>query len=81
MALKAHLRTDRPTLIALASNDAMSRNLESIGRLITHRSVYFVPLCQDDPIKKPYSLVADMKRIPEAYRAMQSDKQLRPLFV
>ncbi|MBR2651038.1 MAG: dipicolinate synthase subunit B [Clostridia bacterium] len=81
MAAKAHLRQDRPLLIALASNDAMSQNLGNIGRLLTRRSVYFVPLRQDDPIKKPHSLVADMKRVPEAYRAVREGRQLRPLFV
>ena len=81
MAAKAHLRRDRPLLIALASNDAMSQNLANLGRLITRRSVYFVPLRQDDTVGKPHSLVADMKRITEAYRAMQNGIQLRPLFV
>ena len=80
MAAKAHLRQDRPLLIALASNDAVSQNLKSIGMLYTRRSVYFVPLSQDDPERKPYSLVAEMERIPEASRAMRAGIQLRPLF-
>ncbi|MBQ8380724.1 MAG: dipicolinate synthase subunit B [Clostridia bacterium] len=81
MAIKAHLRQDRPLLIALATNDAMSQNLANIGSLLTRKSVYFVPLHQDDPKGKPHSLVADFERIPEAFSAMKSGKQLRPLFV
>ncbi len=81
MAAKAHLRCDRPTLIALASNDAMSQNLGSIARLITRRSVYFLPMAQDDPIGKPHSLVAEFSRLTEAFLAMREAKQLRPLFV
>jgi dipicolinate synthase subunit B len=81
MAAKAHLRCDRPLLIALATNDGMSQNLGNIGKLLTRKSVYFVPMCQDDPRGKPYSLVADMKRIPEALSAMRKEKQLRPIFV
>ncbi len=81
MAAKAHLRSDRPLLIALASNDAMSQNLGNIGKLLTRRSVYFVPMRQDDPLGKPHSLVADMERIPEALAAMERAVQLRPLFV
>lgn len=81
MAAKAHLRADRPLLIALASNDAMSQNLASVGRLLTRKSVYFLPMRQDDPVGKPYSLVADFERIPEALAAMREGRQLRPLFI
>ena len=81
MAAKAHLRCDRPLLIALATNDGLSQNLGSIASLITRRSVYFVPMRQDDPKEKPHSLVADMSRLPEALLAMKSGEQLRPLFL
>lgn len=81
MAAKAHLRCDRPMLIALASNDAMSQNLGNIAKLITRRSVYFLPLCQDDPNRKPHSLVAEFSRLGEGFIAMQEERQLRPLFV
>lgn len=81
MAAKAHLRRDRPLLIALASNDGLSQNLSNIGRLITRRSVYFLPMRQDDPEGKPHSLVSDFTRIPEALAAMREGRQLRPLFL
>ena len=81
MACKAHLRCDRPLLIALASNDAMSANLSNIAGLLTRKSVYFVPLHQDDPDFKPHSLIAEFERIPEAADAALKGKQLRPLFL
>ena len=81
MAAKAHLRADGKILVALASNDAMSQNLKNLGALITRRSIYFVPLRQDNPVAKPHSLVADMSRICEAYDAMLEGRQLRPLFI
>ncbi len=81
MAAKAHLRTDRPLLIALASNDAMAANLPNLGRLLTRRSVRFVPMKQDDPSGKPHSLVADFSLLPEAVQAAAEDRQLRPLFL
>lgn len=81
MAAKAHLRQDRPLLIALATNDAMSQNLKSIATLLERKAVYFVPLSQDDPAEKPHSLVADFDRIPEALAAAMKGIQLRPLFV
>ena len=81
MAAKAHLRADRPLLIALATNDAMSQNLGNIGHLLLRKSVYFVPLRQDDPIGKPHSLVAEMEKIPEAFVNMMAGVQMRPLFL
>lgn len=81
MAAKAHLRQDRPLLIALATNDGMSQNLSNIGRLISRRGVYFLPMRQDDPRQKPHSLVADFSRLAEALSAMREGRQLRPLFV
>ena len=81
MACKAHLRADRPLLLALASNDALSGNLENLARLIKRRSVYFVPMEQDDVVSKPHSLVADFERIPEAISSASEGIQIRPLFI
>ena len=81
MAIKAHLRTDRPTLIALATNDAMSRNLKNVGDMLGRKSVYFVPMLQDDPINKPHSLVAELEMIPMAIEAAMRGEQLRPIFL
>lgn len=81
MAAKAHLRCDRPLLLALASNDALSANLSNIATLLARKSVYFPPLRQDDPIAKPHSLVADFEAIPEALAAALEGRQMRPLFV
>lgn len=81
MAAKAHLRTDRPLLLALASNDAMSANLSNIGTLLNRKNIWFVPMRQDDPQGKPHSLVADFTRVPEALAAMTEGRQLLPLFL
>ncbi len=81
MAAKAHLRCERPVLVALASNDALSANLCNIAALLNKKNIYFVPLCQDDPVKKPFSLVAQFEMIPEALEAALDGRQLRPLFL
>lgn len=81
MAAKAHLRSDRPLLIALASNDAMSANLQNIAALLKRKNVYFVPMHQDDPENKPHSLVSDFAALPDAYEKMKLGGQLRPLFL
>lgn len=81
MAAKAHLRADRLTLIALSSNDAMSRNLPSIAKMLEHKSVYFLPMRQDDPAKKPHSLVAEYSLMQNALDAALKGEQLRPIFM
>lgn len=80
MAAKAHLRSDGRLLVALATNDAMSANLGNIGTLLGKKGIYFVPLKQDDPNKKPHSLVAEFEMLPECVDAMLENRQLRPLF-
>lgn len=75
MAAKAHLRGDRPLVIALATNDAMSSNLKNLAQLRVRKSVYFVPLEQDDPEGKPHSLVARFEAIPEVLTAAQAGQR------
>ena len=81
MAAKAHLRSDRTTLISLASNDAMSANLSNIAQLLLRKSIYFVPMRQDDPKGKPHSLVADFTLLPECLALAQKNNQRLPLFL
>lgn len=80
MAAKAHLRSDRPLVIALASNDALSANLKNIGAMLTKKHVYFVPLYQDDPQKKPHSLIADFSLLPMTLLAAMDGKQYQKIF-
>ena len=82
MAAKAHLRCDRPLIIALATNDALSANLKNIATLYSRKNVYFVPLLQDEPMAKPHSLVADFDLVSDALLAATSGRghQLRKLF-
>lgn len=80
MAAKAHLRSNRPLVIALASNDALSANLKNIGLLLSRKHVYFVPMYQDDPEKKPHSLVADFSLLLPALELAMEGKQYSPIF-
>lgn len=81
MAAKAHLRADRTLVIALASNDALSANLKNIGTMLLRKQVYFVPMLQDDPVKKPHSLVADFSLLEETLKKAESGLQIRKIFV
>lgn len=81
MAVKAHLRNDRPVIIAMASNDGLSNNLKNIGLLLERKNLYFVPFGQDDFVNKPHSLVADFYLINDTLEKALSGKQLQPLLV
>lgn len=80
MAAKAHLRSDRPLVIALASNDALSANLKNIGTLLSRKCVFFVPMRQDDPEKKPHSLVADFSLLSPTIEYALQGKQYQKIF-
>ena len=79
MAAKSHLRNRRPVVIAVSSNDALTGSAVNIGALMNRRNLYFVPFSQDDIVKKPASMVADMDRIPEAVEAALEGVQLQPV--
>ena len=81
MAAKAHLRNERPLLIAPSTNDGLSASAHSIGLLLPRKYIYFVPFGQDDPERKPCSLVADFSRTAEAARAALEGRQLQPLLL
>ncbi|MCL2035083.1 MAG: dipicolinate synthase subunit B [Oscillospiraceae bacterium] len=81
MAAKAHLRNEKPLLIAVSTNDALGASSKNIGGLLTCRNVYFVPMKQDSPDSKPRSVVADFSKIPEAIALALQGKQLQPVYL
>ncbi len=80
MAVKAHLRNNRPVLIAVSSNDALGANAKNLGYLMNAKNVFFVPYGQDNPSIKTKSLIADFKMIAPAVRAALEGKQIQPIF-
>lgn len=81
MAAKSHLRNGRPILLAVSTNDALAGAAENIGKLLCRRNFYFVPFGQDDPIKKPTSMVADFSKLPQALEAMMEGRQIQPILL
>ena len=59
MAVKSHLRRERPVVIAISTNNGLSGAAENIGKLLNRKHYYFVPFKQDNPITKPRSVVFD----------------------
>lgn len=81
MAAKAHLRSNRPLVICLASNDALSANMKNIATMLSRKHVYFVPLRQDDPEKKPHSLVADFSLLGNTLYSAVKGEQYQRVFI
>ncbi len=81
LAVKAHLRNARPVAIAVSTNDALSSAAKNIGLLMNSKNVYFVPLRQDDCMKKPNSIVADFEKIPQTVKEALDGKQIQPILV
>lgn len=81
MAVKSHLRSERPVVLALSTNDALAASAENIGRLLNRRHYYFVPFGQDDPESKPRSLVSELSLLPETMEAALEGRQLQPILV
>ena len=81
MAAKSHLRNGRPVIVAISTNDALSGAAENIGKLMGRKHYYFVPFRQDDPQKKPTSIVADFSKIPQTLEAALAGQQIQPLLL
>ena len=81
MAVKSHLRIQRPVLLSIATNDGLGASAVNIGKLLNTKNVYFVPMSQDDCIKKPNSLVSDFTLIPRCVCLAYENKQCQPVFI
>ena len=81
MAAKAHLRNNKPLIISISTNDAMGINFKNIGLLMNMKNIYFVPFAQDDQVKKPKSLIANLKLIPDTIEMAMQGKQIEPVLV
>ena len=80
MAVKSHLRSQKPVLLAVSTNDALSGGAKNLGLLINTKNYYFVPMMQDSPEKKPSSLVSRFDLLAESIEAALERRQLQPIF-
>lgn len=81
MAAKAHLRNERPLILAPSTNDALGGSARSIGTLLNCKDIYFVPFGQDDHEKKHNSCVADFSLIGKTVENALMNKQIQPLLL
>lgn len=81
MAVKSHLRNEKPVLLAISTNNGLSGNAENIGKLLNRRHYYFVPFRQDNPITKMRSLVFDPTYIVKSLEYALDKEQIQPILL
>ncbi len=79
MAAKAHLRNNRPLLISISTNDALGMNMKNIGLLMNSKNIYFIPFGQDNPEKKPNSMIAHTHLLIPSIEAALEGRQYQPV--
>lgn len=79
MAAKAHLRNNKPLLISISTNDALGMNMKNIGLLMNSKNIYFIPFGQDNPQKKPNSMIAHTELLIPSIEAALEGKQYQPV--
>lgn len=79
MAAKAHLRNNKPLLISISTNDALGMNMKNIGLLLNTKNIYFIPFGQDDPVKKPNSMIAHTSLLIPSIESALCGKQYQPV--
>ncbi|NLX64931.1 MAG: dipicolinate synthase subunit B [Clostridiaceae bacterium] len=81
MAVKAQLRNQKPVVLAISTNDGLAASAKNLGILLNTKNIYFVPFGQDDPEKKPTSLVARFGLIVPTIEHALEGKQIEPILV
>lgn len=81
MAVKSHLRRERPVIIAISTNNGLSGAGENIGKLFNRKHYYFVPFRQDNPITKPRSIVFDPSYLIKTIEDALDGEQIQPMLL
>ncbi|MDO6655656.1 dipicolinate synthase subunit B [Anaerobacillus sp. 1_MG-2023] len=81
MGAKATLRNEKPVVLGISTNDGLGLNGTNILRLMSTKNIYFIPFGQDDPVKKPNSLVARMPSLRETVEKALLGRQLQPVLI
>lgn len=81
MAVKSHLRRERPVVIAISTNNGLSGAGENIGKLFNRKHYYFVPFKQDNPITKPRSIVFDPSYLIKTIEYALDNEQIQPILL
>ena len=81
MAVKSHLRKEKPVVIAISTNNGLSGAGENIGKLLNRKHYYFVPFRQDNPITKPRSIVFEPTYLIKTIESALDGEQIQPMLL
>ena len=81
MAVKSHLRRERPVVIGISTNNGLSSAGQNIGKLLNRANHFFVPFRQDNPITKPRSIVFDPQYIIKTLEMALDREQVQPILL
>lgn len=81
MAAKAHLRTNKPLVLGVASNDYLGISGKNLFGILNLKNIYLVPFRQDDPIHKPNSIVCDFSKTKETISYASEGMQIQPILL
>lgn len=81
MAAKATMRNLNPVVLGISTNDALGLSGVNIMKLMAAKHIYFIPFGQDNPEKKPTSLVSRMEDTAETVKAAINGRQLQPVII
>ena len=79
LAVKSQLRAQRPVLLGVSTNDALSGSAKALGTLLPVHNLYFLPMAQDAPQQKPRSMVCLFEQTLPAVEAALEGRQLTPI--
>lgn len=79
MAIKGHLRNNKPVVIGVSTNDGLGKSLQNIATLMDTKNFFFIPFRQDDYISKPKSLVLDYTYVTKTIEMAMDNIQIQPV--
>ncbi|MCY7611582.1 dipicolinate synthase subunit B, partial [Bacillus safensis] len=63
------------------TNDALGLNGTNLMRLMSTKNIFFIPFGQDDPFKKPTSMVANMDLLSQTVEEALQHRQIQPILI
>lgn len=81
MAAKATMRNQSPVVLGISTNDALGLNGVNLMRLMDSKFIYFIPYGQDNPYKKPNSLVSNMDQLSATVEKAIDYQQIQPVII
>lgn len=81
MLVKSSLRNHVPIVLGVYSNDILSNSGKNLLEMMNKKDFYFVPMYQDNYIKKPNSMIACYQKVEETLKNALENRQYQPFIL